>query len=295
MQIKKQKQALQWHLGERSRKGSTIWRWCWALLSGNWRQVNTDEAIWEKEMTVVWSTWHDGVTYEVREYDNTVRLYANGVQHSEFNRQRFVTGSVWDLLWLPAFLAKEGSIKRVLILGLGGGSSIPPLRYFFDPQEIVAVEMDEFHLEVARDHFKVTEMGVQTHCADAVEWVKNYAGPPFDLVIEDLFAPANITVTRAVQANRRWLKQLEGLVTPQGVLVMNFGDEDEFKRSDASKKPQGWGSGLRLSTPDCHNAVVAWSRQTGNSNSLLKRIRQWQELALELEMGRLRYTSKQLF
>src|SRR5699024_11337496 len=67
-------------------------------------------------------------------------------------------------------LAKEGSIKRVLILGLGGGSSIPPLRYFFDPQEIVAVEMDEFHLEVARDHFKVTEMGVQTHCADAVEW-----------------------------------------------------------------------------------------------------------------------------
>src|SRR5699024_12822214 len=109
----------------------------------------------DNDMEVVWSTALNVVTDEVIYYDNSVRLYANGVQHSEFIRESFVTGSVWDLLWLPAFLAKEGSIKRVLILGLGGGSSIPPLRYFFDPQEIVAVEMDDFHLEVARAQFKV--------------------------------------------------------------------------------------------------------------------------------------------
>ena len=33
-----------------------------------------------------------------------VHLFANGVQHSEFHPKRLVTGSVWDLLWLPALL-----------------------------------------------------------------------------------------------------------------------------------------------------------------------------------------------
>lgn len=286
-------------LKNQTRKVSTLWRGVWPLLSGHWsfgaKPWQLEELAWEQGMTVVWSAWHEGVVYEVRQLEETMRLYANGVQHSEFNATRMVTGSVWDLLWLPAFMAAEGSIKRVLILGLGGGSSIPPLRHFFDPDEIVAVELDPFHLEVACEQFKVTEMGVEAHCADAVEWVKNYRGPAFDLVIEDLFSPANVTVTRAVPAKKRWLKQLEELVSPKGVLVMNFGDEFEFKASDASTKPQGFASGLRLSTPDCHNAVIAWSRQSAGSKSLLRRIKQWQELALEMDLGRLRYTSRELF
>lgn len=246
-------------------------------------------------MTVVWRDWRDGVAYEVREYEGTKRLYANEVQHSEFNAERLVTGSVWDLLWLPAFMAKPNSIQRVLVLGLGGGSLIPPICHFLDPRDIVAVELDPVHLEVARDQFGVADFGVETHLADAAEWVDNYTGPPFDLVIEDLFAPANRAVTRAIPAKMKWFNKLSKLVTPNGVLVMNFGDEPELKNSDVSKRVKGWASAIRFATPDCHNAVVGWSRQSASSNSVRKRVMQWQELAFEAEYGQLRYTTKQLF
>lgn len=78
-------------------------------------------------MAVVWEQEQDGVLYQVRNHGASLRLYANGIQHSEFHPERLVTGSVWDLLWLPALLQPPESVRRVLVLGLGGGSLIPPL------------------------------------------------------------------------------------------------------------------------------------------------------------------------
>lgn len=54
-------------------------------------------------MAVVWRAERDDVQYEVRSHGKTLRLYANGVQHSEYHPDRLFTGSVWDLLWLPVF------------------------------------------------------------------------------------------------------------------------------------------------------------------------------------------------
>ncbi len=246
-------------------------------------------------MAVVWRAGRDGVEYEVRRQGRTMRLYANGVQHSEFHPQRLVTGSVWDLLWLPVLLGEPDHLRRVLVLGLGGGSLIPPLRRLVDPLAMVAVELDPLHLEVAEQQFGVGEFGVETVCADAVEWVNAYDGPPFDLVVEDLFAPSNTNVTRAVPASKRWLQQLQALVSPRGMLVMNFGDWAEYRRSDATVKPKGWGSGFRLATPDCHNAVIVWTRQTTSSKALRRRVQADEELARELALGRLDYSIRQLF
>ncbi|MCH8544510.1 MAG: class I SAM-dependent methyltransferase [Alcanivorax sp.] len=246
-------------------------------------------------MAVVWRAGRDGVEYEVRRHGRTLRLYANGVQHSEFHPTRLVTGSVWDLLWLPALLTTPESLRRVLVLGLGGGSLIPPLRKLVDPDLMVAVELDPLHLEVAETQFGVRAFGVETFCADAVKWAAAYQGPKFDLVIEDLFAPANKQVTRAVAADKRWLKQLDQLVSPTGILVMNFGEWREFSRSDAAKKPRGWANGYRLATPDCHNAVIVWTRQSTSSNALRRRVQAEPALADALSLEELRYTIRKLF
>ena len=71
-------------------------------------------------MALIWKTDLQGVHYEVRRAGRTLRLYANGVQHSEFHPKRLLTGSVWDLLWLPALLHEPSRFRRVLVLGLGG-------------------------------------------------------------------------------------------------------------------------------------------------------------------------------
>lgn len=242
-------------------------------------------------MAILWQKLHDNVRYEVRSHGRTLRLYANGVQHSEYHPERLVTGSVWDLLWLPGLMLPPGQVRRVLVLGLGGGSLIPPLHRLLEPEEIVAVDMDAFHVDVARRFFRVGDFGVECHCDDAVHFAETYSGEPFDLVIEDLFAPEDRTVSRAVPATGRWFGQLSRLVAPGGALVMNFGDRREYRDAwvSGNRALRGWRGRVGFSTPDCHNAVVAWTRAEADTALLRHRLRDHPELSRELAQGRLAY------
>ncbi|MGB2337807.1 MAG: hypothetical protein ACPH5V_10860, partial [Alcanivorax sp.] len=118
-------------------------------------------------MALIWETEQDEVRYEVRRAGQTLRLFANGVQHSEFHPKRLLTGSVWDLLWLPALLHEPARFRRVLVLGLGGGSLIPPIRKLLNPDVLMAVELDGVHLQVAREVFGIDAFGVETWQGDA--------------------------------------------------------------------------------------------------------------------------------
>lgn len=247
-------------------------------------------------MAVVWSADRDGVRYEVHRKGLKLELYANGVQHSEFHPDRLLTGSVWDLLWLPSLLHGVERYRRVLILGLGGGSLIPPIRTLLDPETLVAVELDAPHLEVARDVFGVAGMGVETHLADACQWLAAYQGPPFDLIIEDLFAPSNEQVTRAVPATLEWQRLLSANVSEQGMLVMNFGDWAEYRDSAVAgdEAMAGFSSRFRLSCSDCHNAVIAFSREAVRSVKLRRHLSAIPELNTRDARGRLDYQIRQL-
>lgn len=247
-------------------------------------------------MAVIWEQRHDGVHYQVRRSGERLRLYANGVQHSEFHPRRLVTGSVWDLLWLPALLHEPERYRRVLVLGLGGGSLIPPLRALLRPERIVALEKDPLHLGVARNLFAVVGDDTETVLGDAVTWLDAYQGPPFDLIIEDLFAPDNPAVSRAVPANAAWLASLAGHVSERGTLVMNFGDFTEYRTSHAAdqRQPREWGGRFHLSCNDCHNAVIAYTAQPARSIHLRRRLQQHPELAALLRNGTLDYHIRQL-
>lgn len=251
-------------------------------------------------MALVWEHESDGVLYQVRRHGASLRLYANGVQHSEYHPDRLVTGSVWDLLWLPALLQAPKHTRRVLMLGLGGGSLMPPLRALFSPQVLVAVEKDPWHLSVARKIFSVVEDavaegGTDIVLADAVDWLQAYSGPPFDLIIEDLFAPRERSVRRAVAADERWLELLTRHVSAQGVLVMNFGDFAEYRASfSADRLLAGWAGRFHLSCGDCHNAVIAHTRRPARSVELRRRLQRHPQLAPLLRSGQLDYQIRQL-
>ena len=101
-------------------------------------------------MAVVWQRQEDGVLYQVHRRGDRMRLFANGVQHSEFHPKRLVTGSVWDLLWLPALLSEPERFRRVLILGLGGGTLLPPIRELLAPAPLTAGARDPPPPAVAR-------------------------------------------------------------------------------------------------------------------------------------------------
>ena len=74
-------------------------------------------------MATIWEQNIEGKLYEVRTAGASVRLYRNGVNHSQWNPNRPLTGSIWDLITLPTLYRPTRTIDDVLILGFGRGLS----------------------------------------------------------------------------------------------------------------------------------------------------------------------------
>jgi len=175
-------------------------------------------------VALVWRRYRHGQRYEVRSAGRTLRLYTNGVCHTEYNPARAVTGSLWDLLFLPALFAPPAAIRRVLVLGVGGGSVVHLLRRHIRPAEIVGVELSAMHLAIGRRWFGLDDSATELHEAEASDWVRSYAGPRFDLIVDDLFLEEGDRPLRAVEADAAWLRSLLGLLAPHWLIAINVPD-----------------------------------------------------------------------
>jgi spermidine synthase len=227
-------------------------------------------------VALIWSRQEGETRYEVRSAGNTRRLYTNGVFHSQYNPTQPVTGSVWDLLLLPAFFLPPESVQRVLVLGVGGGAVIRQLNHFLQPQQIVGVELNPVHLEVAREYFGVEQENVELFEADARWWLKQYRGEPFDMIIDDIFTDADGDPQRAVAADGPWMRGLLKHLSPDGVLVCNFGSAQELKESAYFTQPaigKRFARAFQLTTPLYENAIGAFLRQPSESALLRQRLR----------------------
>ncbi|HHZ87523.1 MAG TPA: hypothetical protein EYN73_08325 [Chromatiaceae bacterium] len=226
-------------------------------------------------MAVIWTGDIDGQSVEVRSAGQSRRLYTEGVFHSQYNPRRPLTGSVWDLLMLPAFFHQQ-TPRRVLVLGVGGGTVIHLIEQFVDPVSITGVELHALHLSIARRHFHLNQTRAQLICADAVEWVQQYRGTPFDLVIEDLYGGVDGEPVRSVAANAGWFKALLRLVSDDGTLVMNFTDREQLQRAayfTNQSVARRFANSFALTTPGFENQVAAFLRYPSNGQQLRTRLR----------------------
>ena len=248
-------------------------------------------------MALLWMKAEGDTRYEVRSAGSSLRLYTNGVFHSQFNPNHPVTGSVWDLLLLPAFLVARGNIRRVLVLGVGGGAVIRQIEYFLEPDQIIGVELNEVHIEVAKRFFGVTGKSVELYNADASDWVRRYRGEPFDLIIDDLYGEENGEPQRGVAADAKWIKQLLKRLSVEGVLVSNFVSTKELGSSaylSNEKIKRRFDSAFRLTTPLYGNVVGAFLRTPSSSGFLREQIKEIPELDPTRKSSRLRYNIRRL-
>lgn len=89
-------------------------------------------------------------------------------------------------------LALVESPRRVLVVGLGGGSMPMFLRALFPDAIIDAVELDPAVVEVAREFFAFREDArLRVHVADGREFVERAVGR-YDLVFLDAYGPSEI-------------------------------------------------------------------------------------------------------
>ncbi len=219
-------------------------------------------------MALVWEKVNAYGHYQVRSAGKTVRLYKDGVFHSHYNPSRVVTRGVWDLLVLPALLHPPGSIRSVLMLGVGGGAAIHLLQQFINPAHITAIELDETHLYIAKRFFKARYRNTTLLHADAIEWVKKQASrkrpAQFDLIIDDLYGEENGEPQRAVAADAHWVGQTRQLLAKDGLLVTNFVSLPEMRTSHMIKragKADSFKSTFRFENPNYENVIVASSHR----------------------------------
>ncbi len=211
-------------------------------------------------MAVIWNKTVGDDCYEIRKAGNSIRLYKNQVFHSQWNPDRPLSSGVWDLLFLPALFLPVGRVRRVLLLGVGGGAVINQYLRLLSPEKIVGVELDAQHLKIARRFFSLRHSSVELHCADAISWLQQYDGEPFDVIIEDLFTEQAGEPQRVVTADQQWYSLLLSPLSAAGVLVINFEDPAQMRASGAAyRSALGSSEDIRfqLTQPTYGNSVCA--------------------------------------
>lgn len=231
-------------------------------------------------MAVLWKKQTKDTCFEVRTAGKSRRLYSNGVFHSQYHPDRAHSGGVWDLLVVPAFFRPPGRIRRVLLLGVGGGSAIHLLRRFVKPDEIIGVELSKTHLQIARKFFGIKSHMATLHHADAVKWLEEYDGPPFDLIIDDLFGNED-DVERAVPADAQWCSTLLSQLSKNGTLVMNFIGSKALTQSACVAEPgiaRHFKSTFQLSLPAYQNIIGVFVGAPSSSKILHENLKDTPEL-----------------
>lgn len=248
-------------------------------------------------MAIEFDQHFQGRHYQVRSAGRTRRLYTDGVFHSQYNPSHGVTGSVWDLLFLPACFYNPDEIKRVLVLGVGGGAVIHMLNRFIAPESIVGVELSELHIQLAQRYFGLQYDNLELVRANAIDWVIDYVGEPFDLIIDDLYFEVAGQPQRAIAADASWFDVLMEHLSEQGALVMNFVSYREWRNSAWFSEPfvqEGFASVYQFATPTCHNAVVGFLRKDTETRMLRQNLKQTPLLNPERANCRLRYAIKKI-
>lgn len=248
-------------------------------------------------MAILWQKKVKNTQYEVRTAGATRRLYTDGVFHSQYNPNHAIQGGVWDALMLPAFFYPEAALQRILILGVGGGAVIHQLQSYIRPSEIIGIELNPVHIQIAKQFFDITPQSATLIQMDAIKWLQTYSGPPFDMILDDLFGELAGEPVRAVKANPRWMSLLHKNLTAEGLLVMNFISSDDLKNSAAvsyKKINQHYKSIFQLTLPHYANAIGAFLKRPATSQMLRNTLKSIPGLKQEIKNNNLEYTIRKL-
>jgi spermidine synthase len=222
-------------------------------------------------MALIWSEVIEDNHYEVRSAGASLRLYRNGVHHTQYNPNRPLSGSIWDLLVATALFRDPDSIDQALILGFGAGAAGRILRELVSPSRIVGIDLDPIHLSIADGFFNCSE-GCELVAADATQWVDSNAkseAKKFDWILDDLYGEEGGIPFRCGPETNAWFNKLASMLTPDGMLVVNFVEPEKMQELPLfanNKLRERFPYAMEFSLPAYDNRILAFSRNDFSSN-----------------------------
>jgi len=127
-------------------------------------------------------------------------------------------------------LAHHGRPRRVLMIGLGGGTFTTLVHRALPDAVIDAVDIDPMVVAAARDYFGLREDDrYRVHVADAAEWVAR-GEDTYDFILLDAYAGEEIP---AALATETFFRAVARRLAPDGVVAINIAEMEAEGRAAA--------------------------------------------------------------
>lgn len=157
----------------------------------------------------------------VKNFGGILKLFLNGAYtHSIYDPINPITDEdYWDYLLLgQIFLTRP--LKRMCVLGLGGGTAVSLFNHYFKPAQIDGVEIDEKIIEVGKKYLALSAPNLTIYNEDAKEFIKR-TSQTYDLIIVDVFNPGG----QELSCNTpEFFSDVKSHLNDQGVVVVNHFD-----------------------------------------------------------------------
>jgi spermidine synthase len=149
-----------------------------------------------------------------------VEFRVTGATHAWWHREKFLTGLAWDNM-AAGVMSHPGRPRSLLMLGLGGGTSLRTLRHLQPDLDITAVEIDTGIVELAREYMGLDDLGVKVITADAYAWLEKNRRK-FDMVFDDVYGVTHDDVIRPGLYTPALRAALERSTAPGGLFAVNL-------------------------------------------------------------------------
>jgi spermidine synthase len=160
----------------------------------------------------------------IDETGDTKTLVVDETFASFYRPGEIATYCVWDAIAAPILWLPPKRRRRILILGLGGGSVARLARALAPKAEIVGIELDREVVRLARAHLELDDLGIQVEVADALGWLEQAKGR-FDAILEDVFIGHGDDVHKPGWIPEPGHRLARSRLSAGGVLVSNTLDE----------------------------------------------------------------------
>jgi spermidine synthase len=128
------------------------------------------------------------------------------------------SGGMIESLWKTAISGlKDKKVEKILILGLGAGSCLSPIRKRWPKAQIRGVEIDPKMVELGEKFFKLSSHNLEIKIEDASDFItKNQS--KYDLILIDLFSGEKYPEFLEKQ---QFLKNLKKILGKNGFFIFN--------------------------------------------------------------------------
>lgn len=143
-----------------------------------------------------------------------VKIVAGGLSQSGW-----LVKKIWNTA-LKSIFQERKDVRRVLILGLGGGSSAEVVASFWPDSKITGVDIDHLIIEFGKKYLNLSKIkNLEIIESDAQVWVNKVSNSEkFDLILVDIYQGSLIPKDFT---KLKFIKSLKSLLTTGGIVAFN--------------------------------------------------------------------------